>query len=123
MYIYLYLFFNALIDSVHLIDMEYCDLNYAAYDIGNHFCEFTGKFSLQLNYYCLKTMRCRYVPLMSPQKNETRFNLNPIANHYPFLFKIYLSFFFILLTNVVIVVVVFFVVIITIHYRTICNRV
>lgn len=86
--------------------MEYCDLNYAAYDIGNHFCEFTGKFSLQLNYYCLKTMRCRYIPLMSPQKNETPFNLNPIANHYPFLFKIYLSFFFILLTNIVIVVVV-----------------
>ncbi|CAH8629211.1 unnamed protein product [Schistosoma haematobium] len=63
-------------NSVHLIDMEYCDLNYAAYDIGNHFCEFTGKFSLQLNYYCLKTMMlmfilgCRYIQLNESSKEQ-----------------------------------------------------
>ncbi|CAI2732744.1 unnamed protein product [Schistosoma spindalis] len=38
-------------NSVHLIDMEYCDLNYAAYDIGNHFCEFTGPYALEFKRY------------------------------------------------------------------------
>uniref|UniRef100_A0A5K4FCL7 ethanolamine kinase n=2 Tax=Schistosoma mansoni TaxID=6183 RepID=A0A5K4FCL7_SCHMA len=38
-------------NSVHLIDMEYCDLNYAAYDIGNHFCEFTGPYATEFQHY------------------------------------------------------------------------
>ncbi|CAH8590058.1 unnamed protein product [Schistosoma mattheei] len=38
-------------NSVHLIDMEYCDLNYAAYDIGNHFCEFTGPYAIEFKRY------------------------------------------------------------------------
>ncbi|KAH8856490.1 Ethanolamine kinase 1 [Schistosoma japonicum] len=28
--------------SVHFIDFEYCGFNHAAFDIGNHFCEFAG---------------------------------------------------------------------------------
>ncbi|VDP68277.1 unnamed protein product [Schistosoma mattheei] len=38
-------------NSVHLIDIEYCDLNYAAYDIGNHFCEFTGPYAIEFKRY------------------------------------------------------------------------
>ena len=29
--------------SVVLIDMEYSDVNYAAFDVGAFFCEFAGK--------------------------------------------------------------------------------
>ncbi|TNN07912.1 Ethanolamine kinase 1 [Schistosoma japonicum] len=29
-------------ESVHFIDFEYCGFNHAAFDIGNHFCEFAG---------------------------------------------------------------------------------
>ena len=29
--------------SVVLIDMEYSDVNYAAFDVGAFFCEFSGK--------------------------------------------------------------------------------
>jgi len=28
--------------SIHFIDFEYAGLNYLAYDIANHFCEFAG---------------------------------------------------------------------------------
>ncbi|CAH8625047.1 unnamed protein product [Heterobilharzia americana] len=38
-------------NSVHFIDMEYCDLNYAAFDIGNHFCEFTGPNAMEFDKY------------------------------------------------------------------------
>lgn len=31
-------------ESVHFIDFEYCGFNHAAFDIGNHFCEFAGKW-------------------------------------------------------------------------------
>ena len=30
--------------GVVLIDMEYSDVNYAAFDIGAFFCEFAGKY-------------------------------------------------------------------------------
>ncbi|KAK4467936.1 hypothetical protein MN116_008543 [Schistosoma mekongi] len=38
-------------NSVHFIDMEYCDINYAAYDIANHFCEFTGPHAVDTERY------------------------------------------------------------------------
>ena len=31
--------------KVSFVDYEYSGLNYAAFDIGNHFCEFAGKCS------------------------------------------------------------------------------
>lgn len=36
----LYFFFH--IDSISFIDYEYCSYNFRAFDIGNHFCEYTG---------------------------------------------------------------------------------
>ncbi|CAH8553134.1 unnamed protein product [Schistosoma turkestanicum] len=37
--------------SVHFIDFEYCGFNHAAFDIGNHFCEFAGINTVNFDNY------------------------------------------------------------------------
>nr|CAH8866954.1 unnamed protein product [Trichobilharzia regenti] len=64
-------------NSIHLIDMEYCDLNYAAFDIGNHFCEFTGPYALEFDKYPSLEFQKRWMKVyLSAYREYFRSNSN-----------------------------------------------
>ncbi|KAK4467937.1 hypothetical protein MN116_008544 [Schistosoma mekongi] len=68
--------------SVHFIDFEYCGFNHAAFDIGNHFCEFAG---INVNYdkYPTKEYQQMWISRYLKAKNyyERQFNRNEISHN------------------------------------------
>jgi ethanolamine kinase len=56
--------YNILVDentnSYHFIDYEYCGYNYRAFDIGNHFCEYTG-FTVDPSKYPSEEQRKMFI--------------------------------------------------------------
>uniref|UniRef100_A0A095BUM5 ethanolamine kinase n=1 Tax=Schistosoma haematobium TaxID=6185 RepID=A0A095BUM5_SCHHA len=52
LFVCVYLFFTChKKESVHFIDFEYCGFNHAAFDIGNHFCEFAEYQRMWISKY------------------------------------------------------------------------
>nr|KAG5687928.1 hypothetical protein BaRGS_014377 [Batillaria attramentaria] len=48
-------------DEVHFIDYEYAFLNYEAYDIGNHFCEYAGIDEVNYDLYPDKPYQMKWL--------------------------------------------------------------
>ncbi|CAH8613100.1 unnamed protein product [Schistosoma guineensis] len=62
--------------SVHFIDFEYCGFNHAAFDIGNHFCEFAGINVVNFDNYPTKEYQRMWISKYLKAKNyyEKKFN-------------------------------------------------
>ncbi|KAK7090689.1 ethanolamine kinase 1-like [Littorina saxatilis] len=48
-------------DAIHFIDFEYAFLNYQAYDIGNHFCEYAGMDEVDYDLYPDKDYQVKWL--------------------------------------------------------------
>ncbi|CAH8634933.1 unnamed protein product [Schistosoma rodhaini] len=62
--------------TVHFIDFEYCGFNHAAFDIGNHFCEFAGINVVNFDNYPTKEYQLMWISKYLKAKNyyEKKFN-------------------------------------------------
>ncbi|CAH8656036.1 unnamed protein product [Schistosoma rodhaini] len=62
--------------TVHFIDYEYCGFNHAAFDIGNHFCEFAGINVVNFDNYPTKEYQLMWLRKYLKAKNyyEKKFN-------------------------------------------------
>ncbi|CAH8599859.1 unnamed protein product [Schistosoma intercalatum] len=73
--------------SVHFIDFEYCGFNHAAFDIGNHFCEFAGINVVNFDNYPTKEYQRMWISKYLKAKSyyEKKFNQQAeiIHNGYP----------------------------------------
>jgi ethanolamine kinase len=55
--------------SVFLIDFEYCAINYALFDIANHFVEYAGVEQIDFDRYPMRDEQCRWLKIYYQARN------------------------------------------------------
>jgi ethanolamine kinase len=55
------LIFNQNQNTIRFIDYEYCGYNYRGFDIGNHWCEYTGLNPMDLGKYPTRDHRLKFI--------------------------------------------------------------
>ena len=55
--------------SVSLIDFEYCAVNYALFDIANHFVEYAGVEQIDFDRYPMRDEQCRWLEIYYQARN------------------------------------------------------
>jgi ethanolamine kinase len=61
--------YNSSSQSVSFIDFEYCAINYALFDVANHFVEYAGVDQIDFDRYPMKNEQCRWLKIYFQERN------------------------------------------------------